>query len=167
MNKDIYKNPIVYYIMVPALLWLWPVLLWGLYLPQAKENYKSQVENYKEARAKMLTILSLDPQRLEFTGSKTTQGQFDYVTVIDKVARANQIPARNYKLSSGRLSISDNQKTQSARVSVDEIDISRAAKFLSTLQLRWANLHCSQIKLTRKKGLPDKWKVDFQFRYYY
>jgi hypothetical protein len=59
------------------------------------------------------------------------------------------------------------QKSQSAKVGLKQVDITKFAKFLSTVQLRWANLQCSQVKLTKKKGLPDTWDVDLDFKYYY
>lgn len=48
-----------------------------------------------------------------------------------------------------------------------EVDVVKFAEFLSTIQLRWANLHCSKIQMTKKKGLTDTWDVDLDFKYYY
>ena len=31
--KDVYKNPILYYILVPVVVALWPLLVWSVYLP--------------------------------------------------------------------------------------------------------------------------------------
>ncbi len=59
------------------------------------------------------------------------------------------------------------QKSQSANVSLSQIDIVKFAEFLSTIQLRWANLQCNRVKLTKKQGLPDVWDVDIEFKYYY
>jgi len=77
------------------------------------------------------------------------------------------IPSTDYKLSSGIIIESGGQKSQSAQVSLKKVDIVKSARFLSTIQLRWANLQCSRVKLTKKKGLPDVWDVDLEFKYYY
>ncbi len=36
--KEIYKNPMFYYILVPALAAFWPVIIWGVYLPGAAQT---------------------------------------------------------------------------------------------------------------------------------
>ena len=59
------------------------------------------------------------------------------------------------------------EKSQTANVALKDVDLEKFAKFLSTIQLRWENLQCKRIKLTRKKGLPDTWDVDLVFKYYY
>ena len=59
------------------------------------------------------------------------------------------------------------QKSQGATVSLKQIDIVKFSEFLSTIQLRWANLQCNRVKLTHKQGLPDMWDIDIEFKYYY
>ena len=48
--KDIYKNPIFYYILVPVLITLWPLLIWGVYLPEAERSWKDDEADYKKAK---------------------------------------------------------------------------------------------------------------------
>jgi hypothetical protein len=115
----------------------------------------------------MKEILTLDPDRLKFADSNNTAAEFDYASAIEKTAGLCKIPPTNYKLSSGIIITSDGQKSQSAKVGLKQVDITKFAKFLSTLQLRWANLQCAQVKLTKKKGLPDTWDIDLDFKYYY
>ena len=113
-------------------------------------------------------ILALDPDRLEFADSQNAAAEFDYASAIEKIANLCGIPPTNYKLSSGIIiTSSSGQKSQSAKVGLKQVDITKFAKFLSTIQLRWANLQCIQVKLTKKKGLPDTWDVDLEFKYYY
>jgi len=52
-------------------------------------------------------------------------------------------------------------------VNLKGVDIVKSTRFLSTIELRWANLQCTTIKLTKKKGMPDMWDVDLDFKYYY
>ena len=115
----------------------------------------------------MAEILALDPDRLESAGGKDAGAKFDYATAIEKVASLYAISATNYKLSSGRMITTADQKSQSANVSLKQVDLTKFSNFLSTIQLRWASLQCTKIKLTKKKGLPDSWDVDLAFKYYY
>jgi hypothetical protein len=165
--KDILKNPILYYILAPALVALWPLLVWGVYLPSAKNAWQTESKQYEKAQNTINEILAIDPDRLNFADTQNTNAEFDYVSAIDKTSAACGIPTSDYKINSGIIITSAGQKSQSAKVTLKGVDITKFAKFLSTLQLRWANLQCSQVKLTKKKGLPDSWDIDLDFKYYY
>ncbi len=165
--KDIYKNPTLYYILVPIIIALWPLFVWGVYLPEAERDWNIEKAEYKKAQSIMLEILKIDPDRLTFANSSNSAAEFDYANAVDKVAGSCGIPSTNYELSSKPIRTSKGQKTQNARVVLKEVDIKRFANFLSAIQLRWANLQCENITLTKKKGLPDTWKVDLGFKYYY
>lgn len=165
--KDFYKNPALYYILVPVVAALWPLLVWGVYLPAAEHSWEEEKSEYEHGQKIMTEILTLDPERVKFADANSTSADFDYASAIDKTAALCGIPTADYKLSSGIIITTAGQKSQSAKVSLKGIDITKFAKFLSSLQLRWANLQCSQVKLTKKKGLPDTWDVDLDFKYYY
>ena len=166
--KEIYKNPTLYYILAPVIAALWPLLIWGVYLPAAEHNWQVERTQYNKAQSVIAEILALDPDRLEFADSQNAAAEFDYASAVEKVANLCGIPSTSYKLSS-RPIIDDSggQKSQSAKVGLRQVDITKFAKFLSTIQLRWANLQCARVKLTKKKGLPDTWDVDLDFTYYY
>ena len=165
--KDIYKNPTFYYILVPIVVALWPLLLSAVYLPRAQSKWDSEKRQYDKAQKIITEILAIDPDRLEFADAKTGDTEFDYASVVERIAGLCKISSSNYKLSSGIIVTSKGQKSRSAKVGLKEVDIGKLAKFLSTIQLRWANLQCSNVKLTKKKGLPDMWDVDLSFKYYY
>ncbi|MBN1393365.1 MAG: hypothetical protein JW947_11270 [Sedimentisphaerales bacterium] len=165
--KDILKNPVLYYILAPVLVALWPLLAWGVYLPAAKRAWQAESKQYEKAQDVINEILAIDPDRLTFADTKNTATEFDYASAIDNTAAACGIPTTDYKINSGIIITSSGQKSQSAKVSLKGVDITKFSKFLSTLQLRWANLQCSQVKLTKKKGLPDSWDIDLDFKYYY
>jgi hypothetical protein len=165
--KDIYKNAALYYILAPVLIALWPLLIWGVYLPAAKRSWQVETSQYNKAQDIMKEILVIDPERLDFADSNKAAAEFDYANAIDKTASACGIPPTTYKLNSGRIITSSGQKSQDAKVGLKQVDITKFAKFLSTLQLRWANLQTVQVKLTKKKGLPDSWDVDIEFKYYF
>ena len=165
--KDIYKNPIFYYALVPAVIVLWPLLIWSVYLPNARTDWGREKTQYEKAQKIIAEILSLDPDRLTLAEGKNTSAEFDYAIAVEKTATIHSIPPSSYKLSSGMVITSGGQKNQSARVSLKAVDITRFAKFLSAIQLRWSNLQCAQLKLRKKKGSPDLWDVELDFKYYY
>jgi hypothetical protein len=158
--KQIYKNPLFYYILVPVVVALWPLLVWAVYLPNADRKWEQDVEQYQKAVGIIKEILELNPERLDTAGSETGDDQFDYPVAIDKITRLCQISPRDYEMSSKPARKSKGRKTQSCHVILKQVDITSLAKFVSTLQLSWPKLQCDQLKLTKVKGLPDAWKVD-------
>ena len=76
--KDIFKNPTFYYIAIPIMVGLWPLLVWAIYLPAAQENLKQEFKLCKDANDIMLQILTLDPQRIELVDPNETDTEFSY-----------------------------------------------------------------------------------------
>ncbi len=165
--KDIYRNPTLYYILVPIVVVLWPLLVRAVYLPDAENNWQAEKAQYNKAQKIIEEILNIDPDRLGFVDSKASAAEFDYANVVDKIARSCGISPTNYELSSKPPRTTKGQKTQSCHVELKQIDITKFARFLSTIQLRWANLQCENVTLTKGKGQPDMWRVDLDFKYYY
>ena len=165
--KDIYKNPILYYMLVPIMVALWPLFVRSVYLPDAERSWQDEKNRYNKAQKIIAEILALDPDRLEFADSKAIAAEFDSASAVEKIASLCGISSTSYKLSSGIIITSGGRKSQSANVVLKDVDITRIARFLWTIQLRWASLQCVRLKLTQKKGLPDKWDADMDFKYYY
>ena len=165
--KDIYKNPILYYILTPVIVCLWPLLVWAVYLPAAEKGKEDHKAQYEKAEAIMMEILTLDPDRREYADSNDVEIEFTFDKAVAQIAGASKIPPSKYKLSSGMLQTTRDQKSQGATVSLKQIDIVKFSEFLSTIQLRWANLQCNRVKLTHKQGLPDMWDIEIEFKYYY
>ena len=159
--KDIYKNPVFYYILIPVLIGLWPLLLWAVYLPEVERSYKNEIKQLEKGQKFISKILKLDPGRLEQGQSGEKGAEFDYANAVDKIASLYNI---SYKISSKPArEASTGQKTKSAAVNLDNVDIAGFAKFLSTIQVRWAKLQCDNITLKKKKGLADKWDIIINF----
>lgn len=167
--RDIYKNPILYYIVVPVIVGLWPLLIWAIYLPDAQKDIHDQMDQYKQAEPIMIEILTLEPDRLEFADANDTAAEFTYGEAIDRIASLCRIPPSKYNLSSAMVMTTRGQKSQSASVDLKEIDIRKFARFFSMMQLRWPNLQCERLKLSKKQNLPDNdmWDVDMELKYYY
>jgi len=167
--KDIYKNPTLYYIAVPVIVGLWPLLVWAIYLPKAQQDIKEQMDQYKRAEPIMMEILTLEPDRLEFADANDTAAEFTYGEAIDRIASLCRIPPSKYNLSTAMVMTTHGQKSQSASIDLKEIDIRQFAKFFSMIQLRWSNLQCERLKLAKKQNKLDNdmWDVDIEFKYYY
>jgi len=165
--KDIYKNPILYYILTPVIVCLWPLLVRAIYLPAAHKEIEEKITQYNDANDIMFQILELDPGRRQFADSNDVSTEFTYDNAVVRIAGSCGIPPSKYKLSSGMTITSRDQKSQSATVNLKQIGIVKFTEFLSMIQLRWANLQCNRVKLTKKQGLPDMWDVDIEFKYYY
>jgi len=167
--KDLYKNPVLYYIAIPIIAGVWPLLVRGIYLPAAQKDVEEQIVQSKKAEPIMLDILSLDPERLEFADANDAAAEFTYGGAVDWVANICKIPPSAYNVSSSLIITANKQKTQSAKVDLKQVGVVRFAKFLSMIQLRWANLQCERVKLAKKEGLADNdaWDVDIEFKYYY
>ena len=165
--KDIYKNPTFYYITIPIIVALWPLIIWGVSLPGANRSLDKELKDYEKAGALMEEILKLDPDRLALADVRVDAEEFDYARAIQQVATICRIPSANYKLSSGIIMVTSGKKSQTANVALKEVGLEKFAKFLSTIQLRWESLQCERIKLTKKKGLPDTWDIDLVLKYYY
>lgn len=165
--RDLYKNRMFYYLLVPVLVAIWPVLVWGIYLPQAQEVLANEQALCLEGRTYVLDILVNDPARLDFAASEDVSGEFSYAKAIDRVSILCRIPSGKCDYSAGNRIPLGVKESQNARVGLTDVGIVQAAQFLSTIQSMWVNLKCDKVKLTKKEGLPDQWDVDLNFWYYY
>lgn len=166
--KDIHKNPILYYIAIPVLIGIWPLLVWGIYLPNARQELQQDMATYKnDAEPVMMEILNLDPGRLDSVDPNENAAEFNYDNVVDRVASSCGIPPSKCELDARPIQESSGKKSQSANVTLSQIDITTFARFLSTIQMRWPKLQCTKIVFSQKPGLPDMWDVNVDFKYYY
>ena len=167
--KDIYKNPILYYVAVPVLVGLWPLLVWAVYLPTAQDSIAEQMDQYNLAESTMLEILTLDPDRSESAEPNEIDAEFSYGGAVRRVAGLCNISEENWDARTGIIVTTREQKSQTANVDLKQVDIVKFTKFLSIIQLRWIDLQCESVKLTRKDNMPsnDTWDVDIKFKYYY
>jgi hypothetical protein len=165
--REVYKNPMLYYLLIPVLVGLWPLLVWGVYLPRAEQSREVEGGLCVEGQARVIDILQLDPDRAIMTGKGQIAAPFDYGSEVTRVANLCKIPPSNCPFSSTGMMVSGGKKRQDARVELKSVGIVQAAKFLWSMQSRWVTLQCEDVKLTKKKGTPDQWDVDFRFIYYY
>ncbi len=165
--KDILKNPVLYYIAVPVLAGLWPLLVFAVYLPAARTNMDKQIKLYKDANDVMVQILTLDPDRLKLADANIADVEFTYDKAVFQIASLCNIPSAKFDFHSLMVMTTGGQKTQSAKVSLKQVDITTFAKFLSMIQTRWPNLQGTILKMDKKENLPDVWDIDIDFKYYF
>jgi hypothetical protein len=165
--REIYKNPVLYYLLIPVLVGLWPLLVWGVYLPRNEQQRDVEQSLLVEGQTHIVDILRIDPERLNLVDANEVTVEFSYGRAIDRVANLCAIPASSCDYSAGNIVEVSGKKRQEARIKLTNVSIVQAAKFLSTFQSMWATLTCDKVKLTKKKGMPDQWDVDFNFLYYY
>jgi hypothetical protein len=165
--KDLLKNRILLYILIPILTALWPIWLSTISIPAAKANWTYNKKQYVDSQKLFNQILDLDSGRLELAGDGKETKRFSYAQAVEQAAKSCGISPANYTLSSGVPMKVGGQEVQSADVTLKKLDIARFAKFLDTIQLRWPNLQCSQLKLTKIKGKENSWKCNLKFKYYW
>jgi hypothetical protein len=165
--RDVFKNPVFYYVLAPILVGLWPLLVWGMYLPKAEKAWEDDRKLYNEAKTSIVEILEKDPDRLKIAAESKSLGRFTYAEAVDRVANLCRIPSSNYTLSTGIPVTSGGKESQQARVNLVDVSIVQGAKFLSTIHSMWVNLNCDRIRLTKKPGMPDRWDMDLTFQYSY
>ncbi len=146
---------------------VWPLLVWAVYLPAAEDNRETDYDLLIEGQTKIMEILEIDPQRMNMADPNHVAGEFAYAKAIDREANLCGILPSNHSFTAGNIITMNRKKRQDARVKLNDVSIVQAARFLSGIQSTWVNLTCDQIKLTKRKGMPDRWEVDLNFVYYY
>ena len=160
--RDLYKNPMLYYILVPLVALTWPASMWFKYLPRMTEQREIWKGYVEDANDLILEILTLDPDRLNYSDQEKGAVVFEYEMAVDKVARSLRM-GNDYEL---RPSARQGNK-QGAEVSLRNIGIVQCSQFLSTLQMHWDGLQCNRLGLINKKTTKDRWDVTMSFMYYY
>ena len=165
--KEIYKNPVFYYILIPSVVALWPLLVWCVYLPAVRESWTAGQEQYNKAQDLIKEILTIAPERLGFTESGENQAEFTYDRAVAQISALYGIPPVSYTYNADPVTVSSGRKSQSAKVWLKDVEITKFARFLSAIQHRWSSLQCTKVVLTKKKNQPDIWDVNLDFKYYY
>ena len=165
--RNIYRNRVFYYLFIPALVGVWPLLVWGVYLPRAEQELDIDESLYVEGQTQVVDILRIDPERLELPDANQVSTEFSYGNAVDRVATLCRMPASNCTYMAGGIMKSGGKRRQDAMVKLSDVSIVQAAEFLSRIQSMYVNLTCEKIKLTRRQGMPDQWGIDLNFVYYY
>jgi len=165
--RNIHRNPIVYYVLIPVMIGMWPLLVWAVYLPAAERNRDDDYRLRRESQTNIMDILEIDPQRTSAADPNRVAGEFAYARAVDREANLCGILPSNKSVSAGDIITMSGKMRQDARVELKDVSIVQAARFLSAMQSTWVNLTCDKIELSKKKGMPDQWDVTLDFLYYY
>jgi hypothetical protein len=165
--RDIHRNPIVYYLLIPVLIGMWPLLVWAVYLPRAEQNCDADYSLLIEGATNIMEILEVDPQRMNKADPNHVAGEFAYARAVDREANLCGIVPSNHSSSVQNPITMGGKKRQDAMVKLKDVGIVQACRFLSAMQSTWVNLTCDKIELSKAKGMPDQWDVDLHFIYYY
>jgi hypothetical protein len=165
--RDIHRNPMLYYVLIPVLIGMWPLLVWAKYLPEAKQACSDDYDRLIEGQTHIMGILELDPDRTKGVDPNRVVGEFVYGKAVESVANLCSIPAGGCPTTVGPIVTVSGKRRQDAKVKLKDISIVQAARFLSLMQSNYVNLKCDKIKLTKRKGMPDQWEADLSFIYYY
>lgn len=165
--RDIHRNPILYYLGIPLLIGLWPLLVWAVYLPTAQDDCDQDYSLLIEGQTHIIGILDIDPQRTVRVDPNHVVREFAYDVVVPQMANLCEIPAGNWEFSGGNVANFGGKRRRDGKVHLKDISIVQVARFLSTMQATYVNLQCDKIQLTKRKDMPDKWVVDLDFIYYY
>ena len=86
--KDLTKNPFFYYVLVTALVALWPLLLWAAFLPKAQEKLEAD----RLAMAELLEAERLAEElRLKANTDNVLNKQFAALTGEQDYEKSNNI----------------------------------------------------------------------------
>jgi hypothetical protein len=166
--REFYKNPMLYYVLIPLLVAIWPLLIWAVYLPGAKQARDIETTLCVEGQTNVIEILKIDPDRPNITKETPVQTEFTYGAAVGRVANLCKIPANNCSYSAGGITVANGKKRQDCVVKLPDVSISQAAGFLWKIQSIYPiRLTCESAKLQAKRGMKDQWDVDFSFHYYY
>jgi hypothetical protein len=166
--KALFKDPKWYYILAPLVCVLWPLWVGFVSLPAAQTAWGDEKVFYAKAEDVIADIYKIDPERFTAAQNQDKAAVFSYPAAVEQVARSCGVPSTEYKLqSSAVMKAKEGQQTQDAQVTLKQVNIATFAKFLSTMQLRWADVQCTSLKLTKQKGAVDLWKVDMTLKYYF
>ncbi len=163
--REIYRNPMLYYLLAPILVAVWPLLVRAVYLPEAERASGNELALCLEGQNCILDILKYDPERKPDAGGPVVSGEFQFPNAFDRVANVCRIPSTSYNQTTSPAQTVNNKKTQNGQVTLTNVGIVQAAEFLSTIQSMWVNLKCERLKLTRKEGPPDQWDAEMVFWY--
>ncbi len=164
--SDLHKNPVLYYILIPALVAVWPILLWMHYLPAAEKDLAKWKAYVPDVNSVATEILRLDPDRIGSTPKAVEP--FDYMTAVNRAGIKCGLKTGTFGHTTGiKTKSSTGEESQTATVTLGDVTIVQACQFLSVLEMSWPHLECTGVDLTQAKKVLDQWEAKLQFKYFY
>jgi hypothetical protein len=162
---DFLKKANVYFIVIPLAAAVWAVLASTVFLKSANKDWdKTKMESDK-SKGIIAKILVLDQDRMKLHKEKEKMGKFDYNTVIHKFSKFHGIPESGYALRATAKKRRKGGISQSATLTISNIEIVPFSKFLSEILFLWPNLECESLTVSKQNTGLDAWKTVMQFKY--
>ena len=94
-----FKDPNVYYILVPIAVALWALTAGFVLYPKSLKNWEANKAEYEKAQGLMDQLVALQPERLNFKMDENTRAEeFDFIKTVSEFAGKFSISNSNYNL---------------------------------------------------------------------
>ena len=167
MRRDFWKQPDVFFILLPVLAAVWALVSGLVLYPRHGKAWNDKMAQYAEAAVLLDQILQLEPARMNYQEQSGQAGDFDYTTEVDRFTKELGIASGSYTLNV-RQAIKQKGKTRkSADLSFKSIKVETLAGFLASMLARWPDLQCEQAALDKVANTKNEWNVKLRLVYIY
>ena len=161
-----YKRSNFYYLAIPIAAAIWVLVTSTILSGAANKSWGKNQRIYKQGQVEIAKILLEDQDILKSEKQLNDGTEFDYAKVFSEFANANSIPPSIWVHRAGPKSPSKGKITQSARLTIDNVQIEQLTRFLTGMLDTWPDLKCDSLMLTKQKTGPDDWKIpELKFTY--
>lgn len=167
MRKDLWKNPDLFFTLVPILAALWALGAGMIFYPRSVKTWKETQGQYAEAGVLIEQILQIEPERINFQQQEEQSSEFDYANEVDRFTKDFGIVSGSYTLSVRPGLKQKGKMRKSADLSFKSVQVETAAGFVSAMLARWPDLQCEQITLDKVGTAKNEWNVTVRLLYYY
>ena len=165
--KDYYKNPNLYFIAVPLAATVFVIFVAAISLPAAGRKCKAKLKDYAKAEDLITKIVDLAPERSNNEVKQGSSSEFDYSLAVDEITKLVHISPLNLSLHGSKTTGSGGKRRRGADVTVEPVDVETLSRFISQILLRWPDLECSRLSITKLPAGKDSWKATMKFVYTY
>jgi len=161
-----YKRSNFYYLAIPIAAAIWVLVTSVILSGAANKSWRKNQKIYDKGQAEIGKILLEDQDILNSEKQLNDGTEFDYTRVFSKFTKANSITPSTCKYRTSQPSTRKGKTTQTANVTIDNVQIEQLTRFLTGMLDTWPNLTCDSLMLTKLKTGPDNWKIpELKFTY--
>ena len=162
-----YKRSNFYYLAIPIAAAIWVLVTSTILSGAANKSWGKNQRTYDKGQAEIGKILLEDMDILKSEKQVNDGTKFDYMKVFSQFTKANSITESTFKYRTSQPSTRKGKaKTQTANVTIDDVQIEQLTRFLTGMLDTWPNLTCDSLTLTKLKTGPDNWKIpELKFTY--
>jgi hypothetical protein len=132
----------------------------------ANKSWGKNQKIYNKGQVEIGKILLEDQDILKSEKQSSNGANFDYTKVFMKFASINSIPPSMNRHNTYPKSNRKGKLTQTANLTIDNVQIEQLTRFLTGMLDTWPDLKCESLTLIKLKTGPDNWKIpDLKFTY--